>query len=98
MIHPDTELRFVSDEIGYGVFATAPIPRGTIVWVRDALDRLFRSDEIEQLPPFYRAIVEKYTYVDAESMCVLCWDLAKYVNHSCRPNCQKGRPSSSGRP
>jgi hypothetical protein len=29
VIHPDTELRFVSDEIGYGVFATALIPRGT---------------------------------------------------------------------
>jgi hypothetical protein len=26
VIHPDTELRFVSDEIGYGVFATALIP------------------------------------------------------------------------
>jgi SET domain-containing protein len=91
VIHPDTELRFVSDEIGYGVFATAPIPRGTIVWVRDAFDRLFSRDEIEQLPSAYRAIVEKYTYVDAESTHVLCWDLAKYVNHSCRPNCQKGQ-------
>ena len=91
MIHPDTELRFVSDEVGYGVFATALIPRGTIVWVRDAFDRLFSRDEIEQLPPDYRAIVEKYTYVDAESTYVLCWDLAKYVNHSCQPNCMKRR-------
>ena len=91
MIHPDTELRFVSDEVGYGVFATALIPRGTIVWVRDAFDRLFSRDEIERLPPAYRAIVEKYTYVDAESTYVLSWDLAKYVNHSCQPNCMKGR-------
>lgn len=30
VIHPDTELRFVSDEIGMGVFASAPIPKGTI--------------------------------------------------------------------
>jgi len=91
VIHPDTELRFVSDDIGYGVFATALIPRGTIVWVRDDLDRLFSRDEIEQLRPAYRAMVEKYTYVDAESTHVLCWDHAKYVNHSCQPNCQKGR-------
>ena len=34
MIHPDTELRFISDEVGYGVFATALIGRGTITWVR----------------------------------------------------------------
>jgi SET domain-containing protein len=91
VIHPDTELRVVSEEIGYGVFATAPIPQGTIVWVRDAFDRVFSREEIEQLPPVYEAIVEKYTYADAESTYVLCWDLAKYVNHSCRPNCQKGR-------
>jgi hypothetical protein len=91
VIHPDTELQFVSDEIGYGVFATAPIPRGTIVWVRDDFDILFSRDEVEQLRPVYRAIVEKYTYGDAESTYVLCWDLATYVNHSCQPNCLKGR-------
>lgn len=35
MIHPDTELRFINPEIGYGVFATQFIPRGTITWVRE---------------------------------------------------------------
>ena len=32
MIHPDTELRFISPEIGFGVFATKLIPQGTITW------------------------------------------------------------------
>ena len=32
MIHPSTELRFINDEIGYGVVATRFIPKGTIVW------------------------------------------------------------------
>ena len=31
MIHPDTKLHFISEEIGSGVFATAPILKGTIV-------------------------------------------------------------------
>ena len=35
MIHPATELRWVGSSIGYGVFATAVIPRGTIVYVKD---------------------------------------------------------------
>ena len=39
MIHTDTELRFVSPEMGFGVFATKLIPRGTLTWVRDDLDR-----------------------------------------------------------
>lgn len=29
MIHPDTEVRFISNEIGYGVVATKFIPKGT---------------------------------------------------------------------
>jgi hypothetical protein len=33
VIHPATERRFLDSEPGYGVFATRPIPRGTIVWV-----------------------------------------------------------------
>ena len=28
MIHPHTQLRFVSPAIGYGMFATRPIPAG----------------------------------------------------------------------
>jgi hypothetical protein len=37
MIHPWTELRFINDSIGYGVFATQFIPKGTIVWALDDL-------------------------------------------------------------
>jgi len=35
MIHPDTEVRFINDEIGYGVVAKKLIPKGTITWVQD---------------------------------------------------------------
>ena len=38
MIHPKTELRFVNDDIGYGVFATEFIPKGTILYVKDELE------------------------------------------------------------
>ena len=30
MIHPDSELRFINPIIGYGLFATSVIPRGTL--------------------------------------------------------------------
>ena len=47
MIHPDTELRFIGDEVGYGVFATALIRRGTITWVLDDFDILLSQEEFD---------------------------------------------------
>jgi len=37
MIHPHTELRFISEQVGHGVLATQIIPRGTMVYVKDRL-------------------------------------------------------------
>lgn len=87
MVHPDTELRFVSPEIGWGVFATRRIPRGTITWALDALDQRFRPAEIVTLPDYARAQLEKYSYVDARGDHILCWDHARFFNHSCAANC-----------
>ncbi|GIW73359.1 MAG: hypothetical protein KatS3mg102_2901 [Planctomycetota bacterium] len=87
MIHPSTELRYISDAIGYGVVATAPIPCGTIVWVRDAFDVTITPARYAALAPEYRAILRKYAYIDRRGHYVLCWDLARYMNHSCEANC-----------
>ena len=38
MIHPHTEPRHTGTDVGLGVFATALIPRGTIVYVMDSLE------------------------------------------------------------
>jgi hypothetical protein len=87
VIHPDTELRFVNPDIGYGVFATRLIPRGAITWVRDRLDQAFTPAAVERLPAPYHDIVLKYSFIDAHGRFVLCWDHARYVNHSCDPTC-----------
>ena len=87
MIHPDTELRHVNPEIGNGVFATRRIPRGTITWVRDRLDQSFTPEAVQQLPSAYHDIVLKYSFIDAHGRFVLCWDHARFVNHSCDPTC-----------
>ena len=87
MIHPDTELRYVNPLIGYGVFATRDIPAGTITWARDALDQSFTIDQYRQMEEPYRRILEKYSYLDRHERLVLCWDHARFINHSCDPSC-----------
>jgi hypothetical protein len=87
MIHPHTELRFISDTMGFGVVATAPIPRGTITWARDPLDRAMSAEEVDTLGPLFRAQLDKFTFVDRAGRRVLCWDIARYVNHACDAPC-----------
>jgi uncharacterized protein len=87
MIHPDTELRFINDKIGHGVVATKFIPKGTITWALDKLDRTFSKDQVHQMDQLYQDILDKYTYRNPEGKYVLCWDNARFVNHSANSNC-----------
>lgn len=86
MIHPDTELRQAGEKIGLGVFATRRIPRGTIVWVLDDLDQRFDAGRIRALGPRYASLLDRYGYLNGSGERVLCWDLARWVNHSCGAN------------
>jgi len=87
LIHPHTELRFINHEIGFGVFATQFIPRGTLTWVCDELDQFVDPARVAVLPPFYRKLLDTYTFRDRLGRHVLCWDLARFMNHSCAPCC-----------
>ncbi|HTA44043.1 MAG TPA: SET domain-containing protein [Bryobacteraceae bacterium] len=87
MIHPDTELRFISREMGYGLFAAKPIPRGTITWVGDALDQIVSTERFADLPGPLRSQAYKYSYVNGRGDRILCWDHGRFVNHSCAANC-----------
>ncbi|KAA2216885.1 SET domain-containing protein [Maribacter flavus] len=87
MIHPHTELRFISNEVGYGVVATKFIPAGTITWVLDKLDREFSPLDFQNMEPLYQEILDTYTYRNNNGNLVLCWDHGRYVNHSFNSNC-----------
>lgn len=82
MIHPHTELRFISESIGYGVFATEFIPKGTIVWILDELDQKFDEEHLNSLDAMRRDRLLKYCFRDEQGQYILCWDIARYVNHS----------------
>ncbi|HEU4496078.1 MAG TPA: SET domain-containing protein [Flavobacterium sp.] len=87
MIHPDTEVKFISDAVGYGVVAKKLIPKGTITWVQDELDRLYSIEEAERLSPQIKKHLETYCFTNGNGQKVLCWDNAKFVNHSFSPSC-----------
>jgi len=87
MLHPHTEVRRIDERIGYGVFATARIPKGTVVWVQDQFDRVYTEAEVRALPPVYQEILEKYCFRNCAGGWVFCWDITRFVNHSFRPTC-----------
>jgi hypothetical protein len=87
VIHPHSELRYVDDEIGYGLFATRFIPKGTFTWVRDDLDQIVDPAVQAALPPMLARLLHTYSYVEPRGR-VLCWDHGRFVNHSCEPNCR----------
>ncbi len=86
MIHPNTILRFINDDIGYGVFATTPIPKGTIVYVKDELDIEIPKRKFIELDKAHQQAVAKYSYIDQRGVRIVSWDHAKYVNHRCDCN------------
>ncbi|MDX9881011.1 MAG: SET domain-containing protein-lysine N-methyltransferase [Prolixibacteraceae bacterium] len=87
MIHPDTELQFISEEIGYGVVARKLIKKGTITWAFDQLDREYCPEQIVAMDEVYRDVLMTYTFRNRKGNHIFCWDHGRYVNHSFRPNC-----------
>ncbi len=87
MIHPDTELRFINNTVGYGVVAKKLIPKGTITWVQDDLDQVYTDEDVKKLNPLMHNYLETYCFINGKGQKVLCWDIAKYVNHSFNPSC-----------
>jgi len=86
MIHPDTELRFISPVVGYGVVAKKFIPKGTITWALDELDREFTPKQYQEMDNTYKEIIEFYSFRNNVGNYVLCWDNARFVNHSFNSN------------
>lgn len=85
MFHPDSRLHTFNRSIGQGVIATKKIPKGTVVWVRDSLDIVVRGDQRALLVDELLPLLDRLGYQDHEGNWTLCWDNAKYVNHSCNP-------------
>jgi len=73
---------------GLGVFAVEPIAKGAPVWrFAKGLDMEFEPDLVETLPVHVRQFFAHYGYLDRYlKRVVLCFDDARFVNHSAEPN------------
>ena len=87
MIHPNTEVRYISDNKGFGLFATHRIPMGTITWTLDHLDRILTQKEMDAHDGRYQEILMKYSFRNNKGEYVFCWDNGKFINHSFNSNC-----------
>lgn len=86
MIHPHTQLRLINDTVGYGVFATQFIPKGTIVYVKDSMEIEISPTQYLLYQPEMQEAIEKYSYIDERGYRIISWDFGKYVNHCCNCN------------
>lgn len=83
MIHPNTEVKLVSKEIGLGVFATSLIPKGSITYILDEMELIYPENHPLLKNPHYLVHINKYSYIDNKGNRILSWDYAKYMNHYC---------------
>lgn len=86
MIHPATEVRYINSTKGYGLFATQFIPRGTILWVRDQLDREISPEDLLKYDEMVRQKIINYSYRNHLGHYIFCWDNARFMNHDRNPN------------
>ena len=86
MLHPHTKLELIDEHIGYGVVATRRIPAGTITWALDPLDQIIPPSRTDGLPAHLWKVLEHYAYLNQNGEYILCWDFARFMNHSCDPS------------
>ena len=73
---------------GLGVFAVAPIAKGTAIWrFASGLDMEFDPAIVDTLPAHVQTFFGHYGYLYRKlRRFVLCFDDARFVNHSDTPN------------
>jgi hypothetical protein len=74
---------------GVGVFAAAPVRKGTAIWSLDKrFDQVLSAADIDALAEEQRAFVERYgyTHTTRPELTVLEMDNGRFMNHSANPN------------
>ncbi len=87
MMHPHTMLSASDKKDSIGIIATEFIPKGTVTWALDTLDKMFTAQEVHDMKPFFRNFIDRYAYRNRNGSYILCWDHARFIGHSYHANC-----------
>jgi len=74
---------------GVGIFAAAPIAKGTVIWTLDeSFDRVLSAADIAALGEEQRRFVERYGYPHTQrpELTIVEVDNGRFMNHSDDPN------------
>jgi len=79
---------------GLGLFAVAPIAKGTEVWrFTPGFDLDLALETLDDQPESFRERLLHYGYIDRRlNRCILCCDDARFINHSDEPNIRPTSP------
>jgi len=81
---------------GVGVFAAAPIARGTVIWTLDArFDQVLSPGEVAALGDEQRRFVERYGYPHTQrpELTIVELDNGRFMNHAADPNTEFTDPA-----
>ncbi len=74
---------------GVGVFAGAPIARGTLIWrLAPEFDRLIPADSYDRLSATMQELLDRYAYPSPDKPGFLVYEVdnGRFMNHSDDPN------------
>lgn len=80
---------------GTGLFANQFIPKGTVIWkFQPGFDIKIDKNELDKLPKIAKDSFLKYAYFNSTTnKYILCFDDARFFNHSDNPNCIDDNPN-----
>ena len=79
---PKSNLKVKRGINGFGLFTTVPIKKGT--FIIEYVGELISADEADRRGGQYLFEINSKWTIDGKSRT----NLARYINHSCRPNCE----------
>jgi SET domain-containing protein len=74
---------------GVGVFAAAPIRKGTLIWRLDPdFDRLIPAGAYDSMPETMKELIDRYAYPSPDKTGYLVYEVdnGRFMNHSDTPN------------
>ena len=78
-----------SDIEGVGVFAAAPIKKGSLIWqLNTDFDRLIPVETYDAMPPYMKELIDRYAYPSPDKPGYLVYEVdnGRFMNHSDEPN------------